>query len=299
MRMLYQWRKREAPKWKRLSLIVTIIPLAMMFAIAVNCVGIEPVSPKILLTNDDGIEATGLETLFDALKKVGTLSVAAPVREQTGVSHGMTSQKLLAVRLIEQNGARWFGIDGTPASSVRLALESLLPEKPDVVISGINRGENLGLVTYYSATFAAAREAAFLRIPAIAVNLQKGPDMDYRVAADFIAALVGELARRGFKKGMFLNVNVPALSRDRIKGILVTRQDVRSTLEYFEKKESRNGQDYYWPSYKILDAGPEGTDTWALRNGYISITPMTLDQTDLSGLESAKSLEKLVWKAGK
>jgi 5'-nucleotidase len=208
----------------------------------------------------------------------------------------MTTQKLLAVRLSEQKGARWFGIDGTPASSVRLALESLLLEKPDVVISGINKGENLGLVTYYSATFAAAREAAFLRIPAIAVNLQRGPDMDYRTAADFTAALVEELARRGFEKGMFLNVNVPPLPRDRIKGILVTRQDVRSTLEYFEKRESRDGQDYYWPSYKILDAGPEGTDTWAMRNGYISVTPMTLDQTDLSGLKSLKSLENLVWK---
>jgi 5'-nucleotidase len=275
---------------------MTIISLALMFAVAVNCVGIEPVSPKILLTNDDGIEAPGLEALFDALKKVGTLTVAAPVQEQTGVSHGMTTQKLLAVRLSEQKGARWFGIDGTPASSVRLALESLLLEKPDVVISGINRGENLGLVTYYSATFAAAREAAFLRIPAIAVNLQRGPDMDYRTAADFTAALVEELARRGFEKGVFLNVNVPALPRDLIKGILVTSQDVRSTLEYFEKKESRDGQDYYWPSYKILDAGPEGTDTWAMRNGYISVTPMTLDQTDLSGLKSLKSLENLVWK---
>lgn len=296
MRIPYQRRIREVRRQKCLSLTMTIISLALMFATAVNCVGIEPVSPKILLTNDDGIEAPGLEALFDALKKVGTLTVAAPVREQTGVSHGMTSQKLLAVRLIEQKGSRWFGIDGTPASSVRLALESLLPERPDVVISGINRGENLGLVTYYSATFAAAREAAFLRIPAIAVNLQKGPDMDYRVAADFIAALVEELARRGFEKGMFLNVNVPALPRDRIKGILVTRQDVRSTLEYFEKRESRDGQDYYWPSYKVLDAGPAGTDTWAVRNGYISITPLTLDQTDLSGLRTLKSLEKLAWK---
>jgi len=296
MKMQHRWQMREMPKWKRLSLVVTVIPLALMFATAVNCVGIEPVSPKILITNDDGIGAPGLEALFDALKKVGTLTVAAPVREQTGVSHGMTSQKLLAVRLIEQKGARWFGIDGTPASSVRLALESLLSEKPDVVISGINRGENLGLVTYYSATFAAAREAAFLRIPAIAVNLERAPRMDYRIAADFLAALVEELARRGFKEGMFLNVNIPALPRDQIKGVLVTRQDVRSTLEYFEKKESRDGQDYYWPSYKILDAGAEGTDTWAVRNGYISITPLTFDQTDLPHVKSLKSLENLVWK---
>jgi len=296
MRMPYQWRIQEARKWKHLSLTVSIVSLALIFTAAVHCVGVEPISPKILLSNDDGIEAPGLIALFDALEKVGTLTVAAPVLEQTGVSHGMTTQKLLAVRLSEQKGAKWFGIDGTPASSVRLALESLLPEKPDVVISGINTGENLGLVTYYSATFAAAREAAFLRIPAIAVNLQRGPDMDYRTAADFTAALVEELARKGFEKGTFLNVNVPALPRDRIKGILITRQDVRSTLEYFEKRESRDGQDYYWPSYKILDAGPAGTDTWAVRNGYISITPLTLDQTDLSGLRTLKSLEKLAWK---
>ncbi|MGZ7066079.1 MAG: 5'/3'-nucleotidase SurE, partial [Candidatus Aminicenantales bacterium] len=164
------------------------------------------------------------------------------------------------------------------------------------VVSGINRGENVGLVTFYSATVAAAREAAFLKIPAIAVNLQGGEKMDYAAAADFVAALVRELARGGFGKGLFLNINIPALPRDRIKGILVTRQDLRPTLEYFEKKETRDGQDLYWPSYKTLDAGAGKTDIWAVRNGYIAITPLTLDQTDAAGLESQKRLEKFAWK---
>jgi 5'-nucleotidase len=275
---------------------MTMVALAFLLAAAVRCAGVEPVPPKILLSNDDGIEAPGLATLFDALQKVGTVTVAAPVREQSGISHGMTTRKLIPVRKSERKGATWFAIDATPASCVRLALESLLPEKPDIVIAGTNRGENVGLVTFYSATVAAAREAAFLRIPAISVNLQSGPDMDYKAAADFTSALVRELARKGFEKGMLLNINIPALPKDRIKGIMITRQDVRPTMEFFEKRETGDGQDSYWPSYKTLDAGPENTDTWAVRNGYIAVTPLTLDQTDAAALKRLKGLEKLVWK---
>jgi 5'-nucleotidase len=120
--------------------------------------------------------------------------------------------------------------------------------------------------------------------------------MDYKIAADIAAALVRELARKGFEKGMLLNINIPALPKDRIKGIMITRQDVRPTVELFEKKESGNGEVLYWPSYKTLDAGLEKTDIWAVRNGYISIAPLTLDQTDAARLESLKGLEKLAWK---
>ena len=270
--------------------------MVILLAAAVSCSGQERPAPKILLSNDDGIEAPGLVALFDALRKIGTVTVAAPVREQSGISHGMTTRKLIPVRLSERQGAKWFGIEATPASCVRLALESLLPGRPDIVVSGINRGENVGLVTFYSATVAAAREAAFLRIPAIAVNLQNGENMDYAAAGNFVAALVRELARRGFGEGLFFNINIPALPRDRIKGILITRQDLRPTLEYFEKKETRDGQDMYWPSYKTLDAGAGKTDVWAVRNGYIAITPLSLDQTDAGGLESLKNLEELHWK---
>jgi 5'-nucleotidase len=232
----------------------------------------------------------------DALRGVGTVTVAASVREQSGVSHAMTSKTLIPVRESVRNGVRWIGVDATPASSVRLAIEALLPSKPDLVVSGINRGENVGLVTFYSATVGAAREAAFLRIPAIAVNLQSGGDMNYKAAAGFVAALVRELARKGFEKGMLLNVNVPALPPDKIKGIKITRQDLQPTVEFFEKKESREGRDFYWPSYKVLPGGPEGTDIWAVRNGFISITPLSLDQTGPAALQSLKSLEKLAWK---
>jgi 5'-nucleotidase len=273
-----------------------VIVAAFLLAAATQCTGLEQSRPKILVSNDDGIDAPGLAALVTAMEKVGTVTVAAPVREQSGISHGMTTRKLIPVRESERGGTKWYAIDATPASCVRLALESLLPEKPDIVVAGVNRGENVGLVTFYSATVAAAREAAFLRIPAVSVNLQHGESMDYGLAADITAALVRELARGGFEKGLLLNVNIPALAKNEIKGVLVTRLDDRQTIEFFERKETRNGETLFWPSYKTLDAGQEGTDTWAVRNGYISIAPLSLDQTDTAALKRLKGLEKLAWK---
>lgn len=270
--------------------------VAFLLASALRCGGAEPAPLRILVTNDDGIEAPGLAALVAALSKVGAVTVAAPLRDQSGVSHGMTTRRLIPVRESVREGARWYAIEATPASSVRLAMESLLADKPEIVVSGVNRGENVGLVTFYSATVAAAREAAFLRIPAVSVNLQSGEKMDYGAAADFTAALVRELARSGLERGLFLNVNIPALPRAAMRGVLLTRLDSRPTVELFEKKEVRDGETDYWPSYKTLDAGPEGTDTWAVRNGYVAVTPLSLDQTDAARLEPLKRLEKLVWK---
>ncbi len=272
-----------------------VIALAFLLVLVGQCTGLEQSGPRILVSNDDGIDAPGLVALVEALEKVGTVTVAAPVREQSGISHGMTTRRLITVRESERAGVKWYGIDATPGTCVRLALESLLPAKPDIVVSGINRGENVGLVTFYSATVAAARAAAFLKIPAVAVNLQGGEGMDYESAAAFVAALVRELVRGGLDPGPFLNVNIPALPKDRIKGIMITSLDTRATVESFEKKESRNGETTYWPSYKVLSAGAEGTDIWAVRNGYISITPLSLDQTDVSRAKSLERLKKLNW----
>jgi 5'-nucleotidase len=208
----------------------------------------------------------------------------------------MTSNRLITVKEIARPGGPWLGTDATPAATVRLAIEALLHEKPDIVVSGINRGQNVGPVTFYSATVASAREAAFLGIPAVAVNLQRGETMDYSAAAEFTAALVRDLAGKGFAKGTFLNVNVPNMSKNGIKGVLVTRQDVRAPAEFYERRESRDGLTAYRASYKTLDAGAEGTDIWAVANGYISVTPLTFDQTDAPKLESLRGLEKLDWK---
>jgi 5'-nucleotidase len=289
-------RKGKETDMKRDRRTGAVIVLVFLLALAGQCTGLEHSVPKILVSNDDGIDAPGLVALVEALQDVGTVTVAAPEREQSGISHGMTTRRLIAVRGSERSGVKWYGIDATPGSCVRLALECLLPARPDIVVSGINRGENVGLVTFYSATVAAAREASFLRIPAVAINLQGGEAMDYKAAARFVAALVRELVRGRLDQGLFLNINIPALPRERIRGIMLTSLDTRTTQEFFEKKEARNGETLFWPSFKVLDAGPEGTDTWAVRNGFISITPLSLDQTDAARFKSLEGLIKLDWK---
>ena len=254
---------------------------------------------KILVSNDDGADAPGIAALADALSHVGTVTVAAPFQNRSGVSHGMTFSGPIKVQKTLRKGMTWYAIDALPATCVRLGLEALLPEKPDIVVSGINRGENTGLVAFYSATVACAREASFHGIPSIAFSLESSPAMDYTAAADFIVSIVREVKKRGLKRGTFLNVNIPALPKDRIKGVMVTRLDGRPSLERYEGKTNAEGQVTFWPLYKELGAGDINADIWALRNGYISVTPMIIDQTDGADLNGLKNWEALTWKGRK
>ena len=246
---------------------------------------------RILVSNDDGADAPGIAALAGALSRVGTVTVAAPSQNRSGVSHGMTFSGPILVQKTAKNGVTWYVIDALPATCVRLALEALLPEKPDIVVSGINRGENTGVVTFYSATVACAREAAFLGIPSIAFNLESSPEMDYTAAADFIVSLVREVKKRGLRRGTYLNVNIPALPKERIKGVMVTRLDERPSLERYERTTSPEGQVIFWPLYKELEAGDPKADIWAVRNGYISVTPMSIYQTDEQGLKDLADLK--------
>lgn len=251
---------------------------------------------KILLSNDDGFDAPGLAVLFEHLSKIGTVTVAASSQESSGASHSVTSLDPILVKESEKNGSKWYNIKATPATCVRLALESLLADKPDFVITGINRGENLGMVTFYSATVGAAREAAFKGIPAIAVNLARGQNMDYGPAAEFVVDLIKSLKDKPLKSGTFLNVNVPNMPKDQIKGVLVVSQDLRATIQFYEKRVNPSGQVYYWSSYKHLEPGTDKTDIWALRNGYITITPLSIDQTNYQEIKTLDSLKIGGWK---
>jgi len=251
---------------------------------------------KILLTNDDGIDAPGLAALFDKLAPLGVVTVVASTKNESGASHGLTSEGPIWVTETEKKGEKWYAVEARPATCVRLALESLLPEKPDLVIAGVNKGSTMGVVTFYSATVACAREAAFARLPAIAVHLERGEAMDYEGAAEFTAALVGEIKKKELKPGLFLNINVPALPREQIRGVRMTRQDLRATLEFYEKKLDPEGKLYFMRSFKLLDPGAENTDIWALGHGYISITPLQFDQTGYSALKSLKSWAGGLWK---
>ena len=254
---------------------------------------------KILVSNDDGIEAPGILALAEALLPLGTVTVAAPRDPRSGVSHGVTSDRPIAVLESKRQGMTWFSIDALPATCVRLALERLIPERPDLVVSGINRGENLGTVTFYSATVAAAREAALLGLPAIAVNLAAGKDMDYTVAAGVLADIVRALGRNGIGKGTFLNVNITDLPKESIRGVRITSQDTRAPINLFERSVTPEGATVYKPSWKHLEPAGKDTDIWALRNGYVSVSVFGIDQSAAAGATARKAfarLEKLTWK---
>jgi len=247
----------------------------------------------ILISNDDGIEDPGLEALFEALLPLGTVTVAAPHIDRSGASHGVTSNRPIGVTGTTRDGMSWFAIDALPATCVRLAIEKFLPEKPDMVVSGINVGENLGTVTFYSATVGAAREATFLGVPAMAVNLARGPERDPRAAARIVAALVGRLGRDPFPKGVFINVNIPPLPAERIKGVRITRQDPRAPLNFFEKTATPDGGTEYKPSWKHLEPAGKDTDIWAVRNGYVSVSVFGIDQSAAAGKAARRALRRL------
>jgi len=235
---------------------------------------------RILISNDDGYQAPGIRALVEKLRPLGEVTVAAPAANQTGVGHALTFGRPIDVKSWEEDGCRWFAIAATPAVCVRMALTSLLPQLPDVVVSGINKGENTGVITFSSGTVSCAREAAYRNIPGIAVSLEEGPQMDYAAAAEFAARLLLEVRKKGLPAGTYLNVNFPARPADKIKGVLVTRQDTRPPDEHYAKKTSPEGKEEYWSIYRPMTGGKEDSDTWAFTQGYVSITPMLIDQTE-------------------
>ena len=218
--------------------------------------------PSILISNDDGIDAPGIIALVREISKFASVTVAAPSQGASGASHSKTSGEPVFIAEAVKDGVRWYGIRATPATCVRLALESLLEKKPDYVLSGINRGENLGVITFYSATLGSAREAAFSGITSIALNQETGPNMDYSAAAEFAAALVRSLEKNPPERGLFLNVNVPNLAKDKLSGVMAVPVDLQSPYERFEKRTTPDGRTYFWNTYRPLVAGkaPEHPD---------------------------------------
>jgi 5'-nucleotidase len=270
----------------------------LVLVLATGCGRTAPVPPAagplaILVTNDDGIEAPGIAALAEALRPLGTVTIAAPLTPQSGTSHGVTSGRPITVRESRRNGMIWYAIDALPPTCVRLAVEKLLPERPDIVVSGINWGENLGMVTFYSATVAAAREAAFLGLPAIAVNMAGRKGTDYSAAASVTAEIVRALGRNGIAKATFLNINVPNLPGKSLRGIRITRPDTRAPLDHFERTDTPEGEAVYAPSWEHLEPGSPDTDIWAVRNGYISVSVFGIDPSAAAPPASSLSLKRL------
>jgi 5'-nucleotidase len=237
--------------------------------------------PLILLTNDDGIHAEGLRHLKMAADRIGEAWIVAPESEQSAVGHSITLYYPIRAHEITKNGSFYgYGIGGTPADSVKLGLYSLLPRRPDLVMSGINNGANLGINVLYSGTVSAATEAAILGIPAMAVSVDRKKNPPFEWVLPHVEAIAGWILKNGLPQGVALNVNVPAIPPDQVRGFKITRQGLAKVRESFEERDDPRGDRYYWLSGEptARDA-TDGVDITAVAAGYVSITPLFYDLT--------------------
>jgi len=237
---------------------------------------------KILLTNDDGINADGLLALFREVKKIGSVVVVAPDSQRSSVGHGITlGHPLIARKIKTKTGISGVGLSGTPADCVKFALKMVLKTKPDIVLSGINLGCNDGCSVFYSGTVAAAREASLCGIPAIAFSLDTFVNPDFRYAAKFSKKIIKSVLANGLPKETFLSVNIPNLPESKIKGVRVTQQGIAPILTCFSKV--RQNKDFLscWMSGDTprKEKNPY-IDTVALGQGYVTVTPIYNDLTN-------------------
>ena len=246
--------------------------------------------PHILLTNDDGIQAEGLRVLAVALEGFATVSIVAPSREQSGAAQSLTLRQPIVCHPVAE---RQWAVDGTPADAVIVALHKLLPEPPDLVISGINFGANLGENAYYSGTVGAAREAALHHIPAVAMSLcARKSEQNFANAARMARSLAEIILKEGLPHQVLLNVNVPEPWNG---GVRFTRQSKKITRNQLSEGKDPKGRNYYWIFEQKIDKDIEpDTDYAAVFAGDVSITPLHLDPTDTESLTSlAHWAEKL------
>lgn len=232
---------------------------------------------KILLSNDDGVNAKGINVLYKALSRIAQVTLVAPDRNCSGASNSLTLLNPLRATTLE-NGS--ISINGTPTDCVHLALNSLLEEQPDIVVAGINHGANLGDDTLYSGTVAAATEGRHMGLPAIAISMASKQEEHFETAAAVAVEIIQKLADHPLPHDQILNVNVPYLPLSEIKGIKVTRLGARHKAETMTSQTDPWGRTVYW--YGSLgneaDAG-EGTDFDAIKQGYVSVTPLSVDMT--------------------
>ncbi len=242
---------------------------------------------RILLSNDDGYFAPGLTILADHIKKIADITVVAPERNRSGASNSLTLDRPLTVRKAH-NG--FYFVNGTPTDCVHLALTGLMDEAPDMVISGINDGANMGDDTIYSGTVAAAMEGYLLGIPSFAISMSQHSANYFETAARVTLQLVERYQKNQFPPPLLLNVNVPDIPFDELKGIRITRLGKRHKAEPVIKSQTPRGETVYWvgAAGDAQDAG-EGTDFFAIRHNQVSVTPLQADLTDRHQLASLKN----------
>ncbi|MBO8158370.1 5'/3'-nucleotidase SurE [Thermosyntropha sp.] len=245
---------------------------------------------KILVTNDDGIHAKGINALIHHLGEIAELYVAAPDRERSGTGHSITVFEPIRVKEVKVAKAkRSWVVGGTPVDCVKLAMSRLV-EGVDLVVSGINHGPNLGTDVLYSGTVSAAAEGIIMGAPAIAVSLdcfEEDPDFEY--AAKFTCEIIEMIKEKGIDRRTILNLNIPALKPEAIKGVRITKLGVRNYENLFEERKDPRGNTYYWLGGGIKEEQQDvDSDVLAVKEGYISITPIHLDLTDYRLLNEYK-----------
>lgn len=232
---------------------------------------------RILISNDDGIHAPGLKALVAILKPLAEVTVVAPLTEQSATSHALSLHHPVRIRELEP---RLFAVEGTPTDCVLLAVNEFMPHKADLVVSGINHGQNLGEDVLYSGTVAAAMEGAILGIPSLAVSLASRKSADFEVAAGVTADLVENLLNTDHPASFLINVNIPPVRKEELSGVRVTRLGHRVYNNVVTKKQDPRGRDYYWIAGEPAWDPDEESDFAAVSAGYVSMTPLLMDLTD-------------------
>jgi 5'-nucleotidase len=244
--------------------------------------------PTILISNDDGINSEGLHRLHEALKPLGEVYIVAPDRDQSAVSHSLSLYRPLRIERISDYV---YTVDGTPTDCINLAVNGILKDKkPDLVVSGINKGENLGDDITYSGTVSAAMEGALLGINSIAISLATKVNFNFDPAFHYSQVIAKYVLESKLPEDTVLNVNIPNLPVDDIKGIMVTRQGKRVYGEPVVEKVDPRGKKYYWiGGYELGSVEIENSDITAVRDGYVSVTPICLDLTNYGYLEKLRT----------
>jgi len=256
----------------------------------------QPPPYRILISNDDGVRAPGLAAVAQVLQAIGQVIIVAPAQNQSGAGHSIVTggDPVFREDLTLPNGLKAIGLTATPATTVNIAIRNIVTPLPDLVVSGINQGYNLGFSSYLSGTVGAAREAAEHGVPAIATSLAAaGAPRDYFPAAEEVLGVARRVKQYGLPPNTFLNVNVPPMPQGGYRGYLITTQALQGGgEERFAEMTHPSGRTIYWNVYKEGVAAPEGTDIRAVTDGYVSVTPMKLGETDPSQFDALRAIFK-------
>jgi 5'-nucleotidase len=255
----------------------------------------QPPPYRILISNDDGVRAPGIAIVAQTLQAIGQVIIVAPAENQSGKGHSIvTTEPVFRSDLTLANGLKAISLTATPATTVNIAISNIVGPKPDLVVSGINRGYNLGYSAYLSGTVGAARQAVMLGVPAIAASLaEAGTQRDYVFAAEEVLGVARRVKQWGVPPNTFLNVNIPIMPADGYKGYMITTQALQQGgKESFAETKHPSGRSIYWNQFEEGGTGPQGSDMWAVSNGYVSVTPMKVGETDPSQMDALRAIFK-------